>query len=477
MKAGSLIRGGLWITYATFITRLFSFLSSLVLARLLQPSDFGVIGIAYVFWSFFTLFTQSTAGTFILYKGTDNPKYVNTSYTISLLLGALLGLGMVVAAPAIAGFFNEPALTGILIAFAFNLVLSSACYVYSGVMTRQMQYRTLANISLVAAITRLSCTALSAASGLSYWSFVVGDTASWAVNWVLTRHYSGKQFKLEIDPEVRSEVMAFCVGANGSSFGLYVNFNLDNFVVGKMLGSASLGYYNLAYQLTTALSTVFNPVLNQLGVPAFAQLEDEKQQSALLKVVEQIGFLIAPICALMFLTLDPQVITFMFGERWIPICTVLPGLLVFSYFRVVNSPLFSMMVAKGRPDINAMINLQIAPIAVIGFMIGAHLGGIVGVSIAVALILGLVWTLHRWWFSCRKLHWPLNPFLMACFVPILLSLPGIALAFKLPLIAKPFVFLITYLLCLRLFVPDQLSQYQHLLTRLTKRIARLRTSH
>lgn len=66
MKSVSLIKSGLWITYATFVTRISAFLSSLVLARLLQPADFGVIGIAYVFWSFFTLFTQDTAGAFIL---------------------------------------------------------------------------------------------------------------------------------------------------------------------------------------------------------------------------------------------------------------------------------------------------------------------------------------------------------------------------------------------------------------------------
>lgn len=138
MKTVSLLRGGLWITYATFVTRIFVFLSNLVLARLLQPSDFGVIGIAYVFWSFFTLFTQDTAGAFIIYKGVDNPKYVNTTYTISLGVGLGLGLLMAISSPWVASFFNEPALVGILIVFAFNLLLSSATYVYSGVMTRRM---------------------------------------------------------------------------------------------------------------------------------------------------------------------------------------------------------------------------------------------------------------------------------------------------------------------------------------------------
>ncbi|MBW4417631.1 MAG: oligosaccharide flippase family protein [Myxacorys californica WJT36-NPBG1] len=477
MKPVSLLKSGLWITYATFITRIFAFLSSLVLARLLQPADFGVIGIAYVFWSFFTLFIQDTAGNFIIYKGTDNPKYIDTSYTISLSIGLLLGLGMAATAPAVAMFFNEPALSSILVAFAFNLLLSSASSAHSGVMTRQMQYQALANISLVSSMTRLLCTAGAAMLGLSYWSFVVGDTASWVVSCILTRHYSGHRFRLQIDPEIRSEVLSFCLGSTFSSFGLYVNFNTDNFTVGKLLGSASLGYYNLAYQLTMAASSIFSSVISQLGMPVFAQLPtDEQQKNTLSQVVEQTAFFIAPLYALMFLIFDPQVVTFVFGSKWIPICTVIPGLLFFAYFRVINSLLFSMLVAKGRPDINARVNLQIAPIAVLSFVVGARQGGIVGVSLAAALILGIFWTIYWWLTGCRILGWPLKKFLLPCFIPILLSVPGVASSFALPLLLRPFVFLLIYLVCIRILMPKHFFLYQSVLDQLVNRLAKLRFS-
>ncbi|MBW4537623.1 MAG: oligosaccharide flippase family protein [Myxacorys chilensis ATA2-1-KO14] len=477
MKPVSLLKSGLWITYATFITRIFAFLSSLVLARLLQPADFGVIGIAYVFWSFFTLFIQDTAGNFIIYKGTENPKYIDTSYTISLSIGLVLGLGMAATAPAVAMFFNEPALSGILVVFAFNLLLSSASSAHSGVMTRQMQYQALANISLVSSLTRLLCTAGAAMLGLSYWSFVVGDTASWVVSCILTRHYSGHQFRLQIDPEIRSEVLSFCLGSTFSSFGLYVNFNTDNFTVGKLLGSASLGYYNLAYQLTMAASSIFGSVISQLGMPVFAQLPtDEQQKNTLVQVVEQTAFFIAPLYALMFLIVDPQVVTFIFGSRWTPICTVIPGLLVFAYFRVINSLLFSMLVAKGRPDINARVNLQIAPIAVLSFVVGARQGGIFGVSLAVALVLGIFWTIYWWWTGCRILGWSLKKFLLPCFIPILLSAPGIASSFALPLLLRPFVFLLIYLVCIRIIMPKHFFLYQTMLSRFTSRLRKLRLS-
>ncbi|MBO3457551.1 lipopolysaccharide biosynthesis protein [Aetokthonos hydrillicola Thurmond2011] len=461
MKQISLIKSGLWITYSTFLLRFFALLSNLVLARLLLPSDFGVIGVAYVFWSFFTLFTQSTTGSFIVYKGTEDKRYLNTTYTISLYIGVSFAVAMIATAPLVANFFHQPNLTWILIVFAFNLVLSSILYVYSGIMTRQMQYQEQANITLISSITRLLCTTGSALAGLSYWSFVIGDTASWIVGCILCRYKSGHRLRLEINPEVKSEVLSFCLGATGSSFGFYVNANVDNLVVGKVLGNASLGYYNLAYQLTMALSTIFNSVIGQLGTPIFAQLTDEKEQeNALFNVVEQVAFITAPIYALILLTLDKSLITLAFGAKWTPMTIVIPGLLVFAYFRVINSPLDSMLSAKGRPDINAKVNLYIAPIAVFGFVFGAKYAGILGVSVAVASILGFVWTFSWWLAGCKQFNWSMRRFLLSCFIPVLLIILPLVISINLPLILKQIVFVLIYILSIKFILPRQFIKYQ-----------------
>lgn len=471
MKATTIFKNGLWISYATFATRIFAFGSNLVLARLLQPSDFGIIGIAYVFWSFFTLFTQKVASSFIIYKGLENRKYVNTAYTISLIFGGLVGLIVIATAPLVGSFFNEPILTWILIAFVFHLNMACLSFVHSGVMTRQMKYRAMANINLVSSIMRLLSTVGSAFLGLSYWSFVIGDAAYWIFNYALNRYYSRYKFRLQIDPEVRSEVISFYLGSVGSSFGNYVNYNLDNFTVGKVLGNTSLGFYNLAYQLTTALSKIFGSVINQLGMPIFAQLSDDtEQKSALLKVVEQTAIVTVLIYALIFLIFDPQVVTLIFGAKWIPICKVIPGLLFFSYFSVVNAPLYSMMIAKGRPDINAKVNISIAPVAVMSFVLGAYQGGIVGVSLASAIVLGFGWNIYWWWVACREFNWSLKRFLMPNFLPLLLMIPGIIISLKLPLFVRPFLFLITYLIGIRIFVPKYFLLYQAKIHKVAHRI-------
>ncbi|MGF1539706.1 MAG: oligosaccharide flippase family protein [Pleurocapsa sp.] len=460
MKPTKLIKSSFWITVSTFAQRFFALLSNLILARLLLPSEFGVIAIAYVFWSFFTLFTQSSTGFFILYKGTEDKRYLDTTYTIGLIIGLIVALGLVVTAPFVAIFFNEPNLKLLLLPYALNLQLSTVYYTYAAVMTSQMQHRELANINFISSAARLILTTGAALAGFSYWSFAVGDTAFWLLGSFLARDQSGHHLQISLNAKLRNEVISYCAGEVGSSFGFYANSNLDNFVAGKFLGQANLGYYNLAYQLSMALSTILNPVINQLGIPLFAKMNHPQQQKkALFEITKEIAFLATPLFILVFLVLDKSTLALIFGANWTPVASILPWLLFAAYFRVLNSPLRSMLVAKGLPKINATVNLTIAPIAVVGFYLGAKYGGVIGVSIAAALVLGIVWTLYWWWLGCNALGWSIGEFMIPCFQPMLISLLPLLISVSLPSIVKAIAFGPIYLIFLRFFAAQQFFNY------------------
>jgi lipopolysaccharide exporter len=471
MKLSALVKNGFWATFGAFATRVLSLLSNLLLARLLLPEEFGVIAVAYIFWSFVNLFTQGSSGSFLVYKGIDDKRYVDTTYTISLILGLALGLGLIAISPIAANFFGVPNLIWILMGFAFHLVLSSVQSVFEGIMTRRMQYRELANSKLISSMLRVFSTVVSAMAGLSYWSFVVGDTVFWVLLFVLTYRHTKYNFRLHIDPKAKSEVLSYCLGGTGSSLGYYVFSNCDNFVVGKLLGTTSLGYYNLAYQLTMALSTILIQAMGQLSLSVFAQLPDEEEQKkSLLKVIEQASFLGTPLYVLFYLIVDEHTVSFIFGKEWISSVPVIPGLLFYAYFRLINGQLFSMLSAKGIPGVSAKINLIIAPFTICAFLIGAVKGGIVGVSIASAIMLGIVWTIYSWWEGCRQIGWSPQPFLILAFQPILLASVPIIISLGLPEILQPIFFIIAYMIMVRLFVPRQFMQYHSFISSLINQV-------
>jgi O-antigen/teichoic acid export membrane protein len=135
-----------------------------------------------------------------------------------------------------------------------------------------------------------------------------------------------------------------------------------------------------------------------------------------------------------------------------------------------------MLSAKGRPGVNAKVNLYVAPLAVLSFLIGAQQGGIVGVSIAVAAVLGILWTVYWWWVGCRELGWSLRQFLIPCFIPAAIALLGICVSLSVPAILKPVLFIGFYLVGVRIVAAKQFSKYQSLLDRLLNRLLALRKS-
>jgi lipopolysaccharide exporter len=463
MTATALLKHSFWTTYGAIATRLLALLSNLILARLLTPEAFGVIGIAYIFWGLVNLLTQGTMGDFIVYKGLGDRRYLNTAFTVTSMVAITGAILMLIAAPWIGQFLQMPFLPPLLGIFAFNFVLSALQSFYAGVLNRRMQYSQLANATLMAALVRLSMTTGCALAGASYWSFAIGDCAYWLLLFGLTYYHARIKFRLQLDPSVRSEVMQYCTGAIGSSLGFYFNANADSFIVGRILGSVSLGYYNFAYQLTMAIATIFSQVMGQLGTSTFAQLEgDRNQEKALRQVSETLAFLAAPIFALFYLVVNPSLIGFIFGEKWIPACAVFPGLLIFAYFRVFNAPLISMLAAKGRPDINAEVNLLIAPIAILGFFWGAK-NGIWGVSIAAAILLGLIWTIYWWWMGCSALKWSSAQFLLPGFKAAAIAITTVTVAmYAQTLLAIPLsipVFILFYLAAIAHFALPQFQQF------------------
>ena len=472
MSQSSILKSGFWTTYGAAAARGLSLISNLILARLLLPTDYGVIGVAYIFWAFANLFTQGTIDSFVVYCGLEDKKALNTAYTVSWIIGGSLALGLIAAAPAIAHFFEIPALTGVLSLFSINLLLSFLYTFKAGILQRQMRYRELAQITLFASIIRLVMSTGAAAYGLGYWSFVIGDLAYWLLSVLLVSRVVEMPLKLALDPKARKAVVVYCLGAVGSSLGFYLNANFDSLLVGKLLGQEQLGFYNFAYQITMAACIILTQAIQQLGTSVFAQLKEHGDRERSLKqLMGQMAFLGAPLFSCLYLVLNPSFITLLFDAKWAPACAVIPWLLGFAYFRLLTSPLAAMLSATGKPNISAQANLVIAPIAILSFAIGAFQFGILGVSVAVAIVLGGGWTFYWWWLGCRSLAWQVLPFLLPALRFGGLAIAAILATQSLPLMLRPLAFSLLYLTLSLWWAKPYLAQYQSLFGLLHRKFA------
>jgi lipopolysaccharide exporter len=456
-----LIKNSFWSTYGALASKLLALVSNLLLARLLTPAEFGVMSVAYIFWAFVNLFTQGTLGSYIVYKGAEDRKCLDTTYSISLAISLIISILMLALSPLIANFFSIPVLTWIVSIFSINFILSSLQSVYAAVLRSKMKFKELSNITLLASLFRVTSTLIAAITGLSYWSFVIGDTSYWILLTLLTYQKANHKFKISIDSNIRHEALSYSLNAAGSSLGSYLNCNSDNFTIGKVLGSVALGYYNLAYQITLALNTIINQVMDQVGMSAYAKIKElEQQKEVLVQVIEHTAFVAAPLYSLCFLLINPQFITIVFGAKWLPSCAVIPWLLILAYCRLLNGPIFSMLAAVGRPDINARVNLHIAPVAVLGFWVGAQSNGILGVSIAAAVSLGIVWTFYCTWTSSKVFGLDFIVLLKPCLKAALISVVSILISYNLPYSLKALLFIVIYTMLTRYLDKNQFRKYK-----------------
>lgn len=464
MNPPSLLKSGVWVTYGVTAARGLALVSHLILARLLLPTDYGVIGVAYIFWAFANLFTQGTLDSFVVYRGLEDRKALDTAYTVSWMMGGSLAVGLMAAAPAIAHFFEIPALTSVLSLFSVNLLLSFLYTFKAGILQRQMRYRELAQITLLASVVRVLTSTIAAVLGLGYWSFVVGDLFYWLLSVLLVSKGVDIPLKFAMDPLARKAVVVYCLGAVGGSLGFYFNANVDSLLVGKLLGQEQLGFYNFAYQLTMAACVILSQVVQQLGTSVFARLEDPgDRQRSLQQLMGQMAFLAAPLFALLYLTLNPSFITLLFDAKWAPACTVIPWLLGFAYFRLLTSPLSAMLSATGKLNISAQANLTVAPIALLSFAVGAFQVGILGVAMAATLVLGCLWTVYWWWLGCRSFAWTVLPFLLPALRFGGLAIVSILATHRLPLMVRPIVFSGVYLVFSFKWARPYWGQYQSIL--------------
>ncbi|MCC0177751.1 lipopolysaccharide biosynthesis protein [Waterburya agarophytonicola K14] len=311
------VKGGIVTIAAQASKFAFKFGSTIVLARLLLPEDYGLIGMATVIIGFVEYFKDLGLSTATIQRREINHQQISTLFWINLGVGCLVALMVAGLAPAIASFYHEPRLKSITLALAINFVFGGLTVQHQALLRRQMQFTSLAKIEIIAMAMGVVTAILAAYYGLGYWALVVMLMVTAIVNaigvWVACRWRPGLPRK---DSEIGS-MLAY--GGNLTGFGLvnYFSRNLDNVLIGHRWGSSALGLYDQAYKLLLLPILQINGPINSVALPTLSSLqtEPEKYKKYYYKAILLISTLGMPIVAFMFACTEPLVLTLL-GEQW-----------------------------------------------------------------------------------------------------------------------------------------------------------------
>lgn len=380
------VKGGMWIFAMRFVGRGLAVVRMIVLARLLAPEDFGLMGIALL--SLATLETLSQTGyhASLIQKDTDVRGYLDTAWTVSVVRGIVLFLVLSLAAPLIAVFFNTPSAVSIIRIVALSLLLNGFRNIGMIYFEKELELNKKAVFELSAILTNFLVALTLAFFLRNAWALVWGDLAANSVRLVLSYFIHGYRPRLKIEKEKLIELFSFGRWIYFSALLVFLVTKGDDFFVGKMLGAAALGYYQMAFMISNLPTTEISHVISSVTFPAYAKMQSDigRLHDAYMKVLQVTIFIVMPFAGVL-LVLSGELTNIFLGEKWLAIVPVIQVLAVSGLVRAIAATTGPIFHGLGIPAVDTfwqVIRLIVLICAI--YPLSMH-WGLNGVALAVLL--------------------------------------------------------------------------------------------
>lgn len=357
-----------------------------VLARLVEPVEFGLMAAALVVIEFFEIIVRVGIGPVVVQRAKLDDLHIRAAFTLSLLLGALLTAIMYGAASFVAGtVFRSPELADVLRLACLVLPLHSVAVVPLALLQRDLRFRTIVQVETTAYALGFAGVGIAlAAQGFGVWSLVAAHVAEALLLCVLALLVRRFPLRPTADRSALREVSFFGGGFAVARFANYFAVAGDTWVVGRWLGAVSLGFYKYAFELATLPGNLLGQVLDRVLFPAMAKVQHEPMRlaRAYRSGLAIVSCGVLPIAAVMFVLADEIVLTVL-GPGWEAVVTPFRILGFVAFLRSGLKLTDSLVRATGAVYRRAWRQALYAAAVVGGAWLGAK-GGLAGAALGVA---------------------------------------------------------------------------------------------
>jgi len=380
------VRGGIWVFALRITRRILGMGRTIILARLLAPSDFGLMGIAGLAMSTLDIFSRTGFGTALIQKKEDTDKYLNTAWTISVLRGVVLFAILFFSAPLIAVFFKNAEVTPILKVIAISFLLGGLTNIGIIYFQKELDFGKQFIYQLSRTIASISVSITLAFILRNVWVLVYAMLAGGIVGLVTSYSLHPYRPKISLDTKKIKDLFSFGKWMLGSSIIIFLATQGDDAFLGKVLGVTALGFYQMAFNLSNMPVTEITHVISQVAFPAYSRLQDDlsKLKEAYLKILQLTTFISMPLAAGIFI-LAPDLTWILLGQKWMPMAPALRVLAISGLIRSVTAVGGALFLGIGKPNEDFRMNvLRVLTLAISIYPL-TKIWGITGTSLSVVL--------------------------------------------------------------------------------------------
>lgn len=329
------VRGGKWLFILRITNRGLGFIRTIILARLLVPEDFGLLGIAMLAASTLDAFSQTGFQSALIQKKEDVKAYLDVAWTISTIRGVFLFIILFLTAPLVARFFNSPQATLVIMVIAINMLLTGFGNIGIMFFQKELKFNKQFFYELCATLVDLAVSISLAFILRNVWALVWGGIAKNFARFFLSYVLHPYRPRIRFEREKFLDLFGFGMWISGSTILIFLITQGDDIFVGKMLGVAALGFYQMAYLLSNLPVTEISDVISRVTFPAYSKLQDDltKLREAYLKVLQLTAYISIPL-GLGIFVLGADFTKIFLGQKWIP---MIPAVQVLALAGLVSS--------------------------------------------------------------------------------------------------------------------------------------------
>lgn len=384
------IAGVSWSVFSQLTRQVIQFSIGIVLARLLSPDEYGLIGMILVFSGFAAVFLDFGFGAALIQKQNTTQHHYSSVFWVNLSIGAILTLCFIAGSPMIAWFFNEPALVPLTIFLSFNFIFGSLVIVQTALLRKELLFKQLAIIDITTLIISGGVGISLAWTGYGVWSLAWQSLLFSIARMCLVWSFSNWRPIMLFKRDAIKELFGFSANLLGFSVLNYWLRNADNLLVGRVLGTAALGIYNKSYGIMLLPTQMISQTIGQVMFPAFSSIQEDKKRIATiyLRITGVIALITFPMMVLLWLVAEDFILV-VFGNQWEAMIPVLKVFCFIGMLQSIGTLNGNLYLSQGRSDLQFKVGIAVSALGICAIVLGLP-WGVEGVAYAYGIFTALI---------------------------------------------------------------------------------------
>ena len=348
------IKGVKWTTFGSLFNSVLQIVQLVILARILSPSDFGLMAIVMVIIGFSNMFIDMGISNAIIYKQKVTENKLTSLYWLNVFVGFALFLIILVVSPFIAEFYKTPQLTKLIILVGTTFLIQPFGQQFMILLQKELQFDTITKTQMISRFCSFIAIILFAIFGYGVLSLAYGIIFYSLLSTLIFIYYGVKIYKprFYFRKNDLDEFLNFGLYQLAQKVMDYFRSEIDTILIGKFLSIEILGVYNIAKSLVSKPSSIINPVITKVTFPVMSKInhDNKKLKEVYLKTINLLIFINTPIYLLIFLFAKPIVIL-LIGSVWIESVPIIQILAIVFLVKSIGNPAGSLLLSRGKANI------------------------------------------------------------------------------------------------------------------------------